>query len=201
MEKLYEARLAKGLTQEQLGKLVGLQKSAISKYEKGRTEPDIEIIKKLANVLDTTTDYLLGYTIKGMPQNVFPMPKTKRIPLLGAIACGEPITAEENIEGYIKVNEDIDADFCLRCIGDSMINARIFDGDIVFIKQDVEVRNGEIAAVLIGDEATLKRIYLYPNELQLRAENPTYPTLTYKNEELEEIRILGKATHFLSKVK
>lgn len=132
--------------------------------------------------------------------NIEPLPKMKKVPLLGTIVCGEPILAEENIEDYINMPEDAKGTFALRCKGDSMINARIFDGDIVYIREQPDVENGEIAAVLIDNEATLKRVYKYENRIELRPENPTFKVLNYENEELNSIRILGKAVGFYSKV-
>jgi repressor LexA len=114
--------------------------------------------------------------------------------------AGEPIFAEEQFESYVEAGANIRADFCLKVKGDSMINARICDGDIVFIRKQPDVNDGEIAAVLIGNEATLKRVYKKKNEIILVAENPAYPPLVYKNEELNEIRILGKAIAFQSDV-
>lgn len=134
-------------------------------------------------------------------ENILPLPKTKKVPLVGTIACGTPTTAVENIEDYIDMSENIHADFALRCKGDSMINARIFDGDIVYIRQQPDVENGEIAAVLIDDEATLKRVFKHKDSLELRAENPTFPPLYYEGSELVTIRILGKAVAFLSEVR
>ena len=127
----------------------------------------------------------------------------KRFPLLGEIACGKPIFAEEDRELYVETGANIDADFCLIAKGDSMINARIFDGDIVFIKNQSCVNNGEIAAVIIEDEATLKRVYYYPenNKLILMPENSQYEPLVYMNEELEYIHIIGKAIAFMSRIK
>ncbi len=123
--------------------------------------------------------------------------------MLGKVACGEPIYADEDRESYVMAGTDINADFCLTAQGDSMVGARILDGDIVFCRQQDIVENGEIAAVLIGDEATLKRVYYYPENkmLVLRAENPKYKEFVYKNEELDEIRILGKAIAFQSDVR
>lgn len=134
-------------------------------------------------------------------KNINPLPKHKKIPLLGTIACGEPIFAEENLDGYTLCPEDVEADFCLRCKGDSMIGARIQDGDIVYIKQQQTIENGEIAAVLIDDEATLKRVYKKGDSLILQPENPAYEPLIFVREEMNEIRILGKAVCFLSKVR
>ena len=133
--------------------------------------------------------------------NIIPLPKTKRIPLLGKIACGSPITAEENVEDYVDVPEFTHADFALTCQGDSMIGARILDGDIVYIRLQPEVENGEIAAVLIDGEATLKRVYYQKGKIILQPENNNYPPLIYEKDEILDVRILGKATYFMSKVK
>lgn len=142
------------------------------------------------------TDYF-----SSLPGNVMPIPNMIDIPLVGTIACGAPITAEENIDGYIRVPASSNADFALTCKGDSMINARIMDGDIVFIRQQPDVENGEIAAVLIGDEATLKRVYKMENQIMLMAENTAYQPMVYSGEALNEVRILGKAVYFMSAVK
>lgn len=116
------------------------------------------------------------------------------------IAAGQPIFAEEHFESYVEAGANIRADFCLRVKGDSMINARICDEDIVFIRKQPDVNDGEIAAVLIDNEATLKRVYKKKGEIILVAENPAYKPLVYKGEELNEIRILGKAIAFQSNV-
>lgn len=133
--------------------------------------------------------------------NIKPI-QLKRFPMLGEIACGEPIFADEDKESFVMADMDIQADFCLTAKGDSMVNARIYDGDIVFIKEMPMVENGEIAAVIIDNEATLKRVYYYPdtNKLMLVAENPAFEPLVYINEELDTIRILGKAVCFMSMV-
>ena len=126
--------------------------------------------------------------------------KLKKFPMLGEIACGEPIWANEDRESYVMADMDINADFCLTAKGDSMINARIYDGDIVFIRKMPIVNNGDIAAVIIENEATLKRLYYYPdkNKLVLNPENPSFEPLVYTDEELNTIRILGKAVYFMS---
>ena len=145
--------------------------------------------------------FITGEVEYGTPDNIIPLPKMKKIPLLGTIACGEPILATENIEALINADENLNADFALRCKGDSMINARIFDGDIVYIREQPDVEDGEIAAVLIGEEATLKRVYKYPTKVVLRPENPLYDDMIYSKEEMNEVRILGKAVAFLSAVR
>lgn len=139
------------------------------------------------------------------PPNFLPRPKTRKVPRLGAIACGTPILASENLDGYDDVADYIQCDFTLLCKGDSMINARIFNGDIVCIRQQPEVENGEIAAVLIDGEfdgeATLKRVRMFDDHIILEPENPQYRPLSFWGDEMEKVHILGKATHFISAVK
>lgn len=203
-EKIKELRYKQGLTLEQVGDAVGVGKSTVRKWENGIiANMRRDKIAKLANVLHTTPAYLMGWTDEVSDyieiENVFKI-ETKKFPLLGSIACGEPIYASEEHESYIVAGSDIDADFCVKAKGDSMINARIMNGDIVFIKKQSMVDNGEIAAVIINDEATLKRIEYDPEKelLMLKAENPKFNTLTYIGEELDSIRILGKAVAFQS---
>ena len=130
------------------------------------------------------------------------MPSTYKAPRLGRIACGDPILAEENIETYDDVPSYIKCDFTLVCRGDSMINARIYDGDIVCIKAGAEIKSGDIAAVLVdGDEATLKRVRLFDDHIILEPENPNYRPLSFWEEEMNRVRLIGKATHFISTVR
>lgn len=136
-----------------------------------------------------------------LPTNLIPMPQMDKIPLIGTIACGSPILAEEHIEGYIDIPKHIQADFALSCKGDSMINARIFDGDVVYIRQQDTVENGEIAAVLIDDEATLKRVRLFDDHISLEPENPQYRPIVLWGEEMNTVRILGKAVAFTSAIR
>lgn len=126
----------------------------------------------------------------------------KKFPLLGEVACGEPIYVDEDRESYIMAGTDIKADFCLKCKGDSMINARIQDGDIVFIRKQDIVNNGEIAAIIIDHEATLKRFYYYKdqNMVILKPENPKYQDIILTGEQLDNVRVLGKAIAFQSDV-
>lgn len=201
---LKELRIAFGLTQEQLAERAGLAKSTISMYENGNREPDLETLEIFADIFNVDMNKLTGNKksiLTNFPKNILPLPKMKLVPLIGTIACGAPLLADENIEEYIKAPENISAEMCLRCKGESMINARIYDGDLVFIRQQPDVDNGEIAAVLIDDEATLKRVYKYLNKLVLQPENPAFEPLVYVGEEMNHIRIIGKAVAFLSTVR
>lgn len=135
---------------------------------------------------------------RSLPDNIISMPRMNSVPLIGTIACGVPILAEENVEEYVDLPEHIKADFALRCRGDSMTGARINDGDIVYIRQQSDVQNGEIAAVVIDDEATLKRLYRNGGTVILQPENPAYPPLAFSGSDLDSVHILGKAVAFTS---
>lgn len=204
MNRVKELRKKSGYSQQKLAKILNVHQTAISQWETERTSPDIDIASKMAAVFGVSLDYLLGREEQDFMtvDNIFPM-KTKKVPLLGDIACGVPIWAEEQRGEFVSVSDDIDADFCLRAKGDSMTGARIYDGDIVFIRRQPTVENGEIAAVIIDNEATLKRVYFYrdKNKLVLNPENPAFDPLVYIGSELEEIRILGKAVAFQSIVR
>ena len=199
------------LTQSELAKVLDVAESAVSMWELGKRRPDYEMLEAIADYFNVDMNYLLGqsdvrnqFRLDFGFDNILFVPNSSSIPILGTIACGDPILAEENIEGEVNLPEYIHADFALRCKGDSMINARIHDGDIVYIRQQPTVNNGEIAAVLIDDEATLKRVYIGMNSegvvdtLILQPANPRYQPMFFKGEELEAVRILGKAVGFTS---
>ena len=201
-------RKEKGLTLEELAEAVGTSRQTIHRYENGTiTNIPPEKVVMLARALDTSPAKLMGWEENSTfnnnvsAENILPI-TAKRLPILGEIACGEPILANEEHESFATVDGELDADFCLRAKGDSMTGARIFDGDIVFIRSQDSVDNGEIAAVIIGDEATLKRVYYYPSDekLILSAENPKYAPLVYVGEELNQIKIIGKAVAFQSRI-
>ena len=188
------------VTAAQVAKDTGISQSTLSEWKHGNYQPKADKMQKIANYFGVSVSYLIGETETAIPtyDNIIPMPSMTSVPLLGTIACGEPITAVENIEDYVAKPESIDADFALRCKGDSMVDARIFDGDIVYIHQQPTVNNGEIAAVLIDDEATLKRVYISDGTITLMPANQKYPPLIYSGEQLNNIRILGKAVAFTS---
>lgn len=191
-----------GISMMEAAKRLSMPYTTYVNYEKGVREPDSETLIQIANFYETTIDYLLfRYDNGNLPDNIMPMPKMRKIPLIGTIACGAPILAAENIEKEVDIPEDIHADFALRCKGDSMINARIFDGDIVYIRQQDIVDSGEIAAVLIDDEATLKRVKIFDDHISLEPENPMYKPLVFWGEEMNDVRILGKAVAFTGPVK
>ena len=191
-----------GMTLDELAEKVGTSKQTIHRYENGIiTNVPPEKVESLAVALGTTPQELMGWEDEPAVTytNVMPV-SVKQLPVLGDIACGMPIYAEERHESFVNVADKLDADFCLKAHGDSMTGARIYDGDVVFIRSQSTVENGEIAAVIINDEATLKRVYYYPNEgkLVLSPENPRYAPLVYVGRELEAVKIIGKAVAFQS---
>ena len=207
--RIKERREELGISAEKLGEMIGKAKTTIYRYESGFIESmPSTVLEPIAKVLKTTPAYLMGWTSEksdsSIPDgisNLHPV-EAQRIPMLGRIACGKPIYAEEEHECYVAAGTKMDADFCLTCQGDSMTGAGIHDGDIVFIRQQEAVDNGQVAAIIIGDEATLKRVYYFPEtaKLVLQAENPKYEPLVYTGEELNGIKILGRAVAYMSAI-
>ena len=210
-------RIEHGLSQRQMGAQCGLSTGYISLIEKEinpqtgkQMVPSLPVLNKISAGMGLTLDDLLAVcddmdvTLSEkdsiLPSNIIPLPVMRKVPLVGSIACGTPILAEENLDGAVEAPDHVHADFALRCKGDSMINARIFDGDIVYIRQQETVEHGEIAAVLVGDEATLKRVYMYDDCISLEAENPRYKPMVYRGEDMNAVRILGKAVAFTSAI-
>lgn len=199
-----------GISAEELGQKIGKAKTTIYRYELGLIEKmPTSVLESIATVLRTSPAYLMGWTESKSAstwqpknfENISPV-QIQRIPMIGEISCGKPIWANEDRESYVQSGVEIKADFCLIARGDSMIGARIHDGDIVFCRSQNIVENGEIAAVIIGEEATLKRVYYYPDKqkLVLQSENPKYEPFVYIGNELDEISIIGKAIAFQSDI-
>lgn len=201
-EQLKKAMQIRNISQGELCKRTGIPKSAMSQYMSGKFKPKQTRTFLIAEALRVNESWLMGFEQepmekKPLPKNLIPLKKIRFVPILGQIACGEPILAEQNVESTIMLPEDVKADFALRCKGDSMIDANIQDGDIVFMKIMPEVENGEIAAVVVGDEATLKKVYHQNNTLTLMPANSSYEPLVYSKEEINDIRICGKAVAIL----
>ncbi len=202
--RLRESRESAGFQQKDFAQLLGLDLTTYNRYETGKikTIPQ-NILMTVCEKFDLNLKWLMGF--EDAEKHMIPEKDSlnvKRIPILGTIAAGLPILAQENIEDYEYVSKASNADFCLRIKGDSMINARILDGDLVYIRQQADVENGEIAAVLVdGENATLKRIYKINGTVVLRAENPNYPDKIFAKKDMREIAIIGKAVQFKSEVK
>ena len=195
-------RTERGITQEQLASMLKVSRSTIGMYESGKREPDFETSEAIADIFNVDMDFLMGRSDVArkhpltpttvIPPGFQPMPEMTTVPIVGRIACGTPILAEQNIEGSACVPARWRATFSLVCKGDSM-EPKIHDGDLVAIRKQPEVENGEIAAVRIGEEATLKRVYKRDGFLELRPENSNYESIILIGEKMAEATIEGKA--------
>lgn len=221
IELIQTYRQEHDLSQRQFALDCNLSNAYISMLERGENPktgqpivPSLVALKKLATGMHITLGDLMTM-VDDIPvalsegeddlysrfENVIPIPTMRSVPLLGDIACGRPILAVEDATESVEMPDAVRADFCLRCRGDSMINARIFDGDLVYIRRQPQVENGQIAAVLIGEEATLKRVYHQPDRLILRACNPLFPDMEFFGADLDGVQILGLAVAFTSAIK
>lgn len=199
MKKL---RIERGMTQDQLARMLKISRSAVGMYEAGKREPDFETCEAIADTFNVDMDYLMGRSnierkspvtlVAVIPPGFQPMPELSTVPVVGRIACGTPILAEQNIECEVCVPSRWRASFALVCKGNSM-EPKIHDGDLVAIRKQPEVENGEVAAVRIGEEATLKRVFRHENMLELRAENPSFPSIILVGADMETVMIEDKA--------
>ena len=189
--RIAEIRRERGYNQEQLSEMARVSRITLARYETGAIEPGAFAISRIADALNVSTDELLCRTEKLPPF----IPIVKRaVPIVGDIACGEPITHEQNIEGYADIPDGVHADFALRCKGDSMIPT-FLDGDLVLIRQQPEAEDGQIAAVSYNGESTLKHIYKNGTGFMLTADNPKFPPIQIMN--YEDIVIYGVAVGYV----
>ena len=203
-ERLKELRISKNLTQGELAKLTNLGRSAVGMYESGKREPNFETLEIFADFFNVDMNYLLGKsTVKNSIfklKNIVPVEK-RTVPVIGTIAAGTPILADEHIECYVPCEDGCNADFGLRVQGDSMINAEIYDGDIIFIRQQPDADDGQIAAVRIDDSATLKRLYHINGGVMLQSENAAYAPMVFTAENCDDIQVIGLAVAKYSKIR
>ncbi len=210
--RLSQALEARGMKAADLSKKTKVAEGTISCYINGRYEAKQNRVKVFAEALDVNPAWLMGYDVpmdaerpnlhlaSSIPPGFIPMPKMHKVPLVGSIACGTPILAQQNIDGSVDAPEDIRCDFALRCKGDSMIDAGIHDGDAVYIRIQPEVENGEIAAVRVGEEATLKRVYYDGTTLTLMPANASFAPMVYTGPQLNDVHIEGRVvgwTHWV----
>lgn len=205
-EKIKQLREKNKMTQTDVAARIGTATQTVFKYEKGIvTNIPLDTVEKIAAVFGVSPAYLMGWDTAAEPEYTsdirpYKQLNIKKIPIIGEIACGKPVLATETFGDYIE--SDIQADYALTCRGDSMTGARIYNGDLVFIRCQSAVDNGDIAAVIIEDEVTLKRVYYYPEKqkLVLSPENPAYAPLVFIGSEINDIHILGKAIAFQSRL-
>ena len=204
------------VTTGEMVEATNIPKSTIDKLLSGvTTNPRMDTVRSLARFFNVTLDYFMEDSISvedvqyrkktnginSLTPDQIRAVSVQKIPLLGKVSAGQPILAEEDFECYFEVDADIKCDFCLHVNGDSMINARINDGDIVFIRKQPDVNDGEIGVVLIDNDATLKRVYKNNGSITLVAENTKYKPIVISGKDTIDVRILGKAVAFQSDVK
>ena len=203
-KRLTQALDLRGLSAADLSRATGVSEGTISCYKKGKYQAKQNRVYDFAKALRVDPAWLMGYDVpmephgqnapakSTIPPGFQPMPEMTTVPIVGRIACGTPILAEQNIEGSACVPARWRATFSLVCKGDSM-EPKIHDGDLVAIRKQPEVENGEIAAVRIGEEATLKRVYKRDGFLELRPENTKYESIILVGKDMAKATIEGKA--------
>ena len=174
-KRIAELRRERGYNQEELAEMAMINRVTLARYETGTIEPGAFAIARIADALGVSTDEILCRVDKLPP--FIPLVRTS-VPIIGEIACGKPITAEQNIDGYAELPDGVQADFALRCRGDSM-EPTFEQNDLVLIRQQPEVNNGQIAAIGINGEATLKRIYKQENGVTCVSDNPAYAPMFF----------------------
>lgn len=202
MNRMKDLREETHKTKAQVAREMNMPYTTYVNYEKGTREPNSEVLIMIATYFGVSVDYLIGRSESRLPENIIannliPLKQIIKIPIIGRIACGKPILAEQNYDGFTYCPDNVKADFVLKCQGDSMIDANIQDGDLVFIEESPVVENGEIAAVVIGEEATLKKVYYQNDTITLLPANSAYAPMVYHKEEINNIRICGKAVAVL----
>ena len=199
-ENIKRIRLEHGLSQAELGKIAGVSDKAVSTWELGIKVPRMGAVEKMATYFGIAKSVIVddakpadpSASPTPIPPGFQPMPAMDTVPLVGRIACGTPITAEQNVECMVCVPSNWRATFTLTCKGNSM-EPRIHDGDLVAIRSQREVENGEIAAVRIDGEATLKHVYIHDSFIELRPENPAFNSIILSREDMNNVVIEGKA--------
>lgn len=194
-KRIKEIRQIRKLSQDDLGKLIGVSKQAISMYERGERSPDIDTLTKIAEVLNVDIN-----TIIGKKSSII------KIPVLGKVAAGIPIEAITDILDYEELSPDMVRDgseyFALQLKGDSM-EPRMSDGDVVIVRKQESIENGQIAIVCVnGDEATCKKVLFKDNgAVILQPLNPTHDTMYFTPDEVASlpITILGRVVELRAK--
>jgi len=196
-ERIAKRRSELDLKLDDIAKATGVARSTAGKWVNGNIKDmRIDKLENLANVLETSIDWLLGLNEDySLYDNAEKLPIPKEVEVICDTVKGRVMNICAKLPGYMN------ADFAVRFKGDSMINARIFDGDLVFVSVQSKIDNGDICAIIIDNEAVIRRVYKYPNRIELRPENPLFPVMNYEGEDIDKIRIIGKATAFFSSIR
>ncbi|GGJ76250.1 repressor LexA [Anoxybacillus voinovskiensis] len=190
-EKIKEFRLKRGMSQEELADLLGTTKQTVSRYEIGERKANQDVLFKLSEIFKVSIDDFFPSKKENEVKSIV----FTKLPVVGAVSCGNGVLAYQEIEGYEEVPTSWlngGEYFFVRAKGDSMINARIMDGDLLLIRRQEDVESGEIAAVLIDDEIVLKRVYKTNGTIILQSENPKYQPIVVQKSDMKNVRIIGK---------
>lgn len=198
------------MSMDGFAQLSGLSKSYISVLERNITphgnqpSPGIDTYRAVAKALGLDVNELIRAVDddielpRPLPDNLIPI-RFHQKPLVGSIACGTPILAEENITDYVDVPEHVHCDFALKCQGNSMIDLGVKDGDVVYIRSQPEVQNGQVAAVIVDgmeSEATLKKFFKYENHIMLIPANSEEQPFAFYGEDMARVHVQGLAVGF-----
>lgn len=190
-EKIKEFRLKRGMSQEELADLLGTTKQTVSRYETGERKANQDILFKLSEIFKVSIDDFFPSKKENEAKEIV----FTKLPIVGTVSCGNGVLAYQDIDGYEEVPTSWLNGceyFFVRAKGDSMMNARIMDGDLLLIRRQDDVENGEIAAVLIDDEIVLKRVYKTNDTIILQSENPKYQPIVLQRNDMKDVRIIGK---------
>ena len=182
-----------GYSQQQLAKKLDIKQASVSNWESGKTMPDTKYLSKLMEIFNVPMDDLFSEEPRRELDSIRVI--RNAVPIVGEIACGTPILAEQNITGFADLPDGVHADFALVCKGNSM-NPTFIDGDLVLIRKQPEVENGQIAAVNIDNETTLKHIYIQEDGILLTADNASFPPIYISKDSDKEIIIHGLAVGY-----
>lgn len=194
-ETIKQIRKTHYLNQTEFANRIGVTQGAVSQWENGLTRPNLDQLRAISAAFNISVSDIVDETEQ--PRRDLDAINIRRsaVPILGTIACGQRITPDTTPEGYADLTDGIRADFALRCKGDSM-EPTLKDGDIILIRNQPEVENGQIAAVNVNGETTLKRVYMRGDGLHLIADNPGYQPIFIPAYSDEEIIIHGLAVGY-----
>lgn len=197
--KIKELRKKNRMTQADLAKKLNVAPTAVSAWERNENRPLMDKIAIMSEMFDVPISYFFEdfKTIQEVRKEPaqYICTEFSRLPIIGSISCGDGVIAYEEIKGYEEVPSSWlngGEYFFVRAKGDSMINARIMDGDLLLIRRQDDVENGEIAAVLIDDEIVLKRVYKTNDTIILQSENPKYQPIVVQKSDMKNVRVIGK---------
>ena len=193
-ENIRFLRKRKGYSQGQLAMKLHIKQASVSLWESNKTRPDLKLLSEMASIFDVPIDFFFSDEPRRELDNI--SIRRAAVPIVGEIACGFPLTAEQNITGYADLPDDVHADFALKCKGDSM-SPTLVNGDLVLIRKQEDVENGQIAAVCVQNETTLKHVYHQERGLLLIADNPKYHPIFVPTDSDEEIIIHGLAVGYV----